>query len=510
MHAETVTDLMQIILTDSSSYPLDIAEGTVVEVEIGSSKYDLALGLSIPQSVHNLTTAQNIPENLEQYIATAVHRLVAEANIVRFRSSTQDVESQRQWIDLYKSRWARFSITKPSFIDAYVHIVSKEPDLYDTLLQLETGYHNSIANVKSEFDQEMKNLQMRYGIDGEDTLNHSYRDERDMLSVTSDSKMDELKRQQKEEYREFVTKVYQEILEKKGRDNPTIVTTAIRGLQKQPSQQILRVDSTNSIDSKESIELDSVTRRQVDDIKSMGFDESLVIAALGITFGNTERAIMLLLENPDKVTDHIQNSQSTPTFAKALSSSSLNRPKEKRDIKSSKLAKSRSFSFSKSVFSSAENLDNNASNPFKNFLGKAMDAFKNDGSVSNINDTEELSESFTVFSGSHVKLMSHLKIHVAPINAYFSSHADPTQKLAAMAQSNSSLYSQSISGIVLLLKPSDFANYGLPSSANKSWLSKCQASADFHFDSVETQLQQISAQLTDDSGALHLAPGIQS
>jgi hypothetical protein len=61
------------------------------------------------------------------------------------------------------------------------------------------------------------------------------------------SQLDDLRRQQRSEYHEFVLKVYQELmLKKKESRKKTIVKKAIKELKKTPSQQLMQLDNPGS------------------------------------------------------------------------------------------------------------------------------------------------------------------------------------------------------------------------------------------------------------------------
>lgn len=205
---------------------------------------------------------------------------------------------------------------------------------------------------------------------------------------------------------------------------------------------------------------------------SMGFTIEQAESALDITHGETENAVILLLENPQTVMDHrrsrtapLESLKNTP----AATAFALNKSKSfmtigestKSTVETSgsrhSLNKSNSFSFSKST-------DPNPLSKVGNFLGNAMDAFRTDFKDSS---PIELSDTFTVYSGSQVRAMNNLRLQVASHASYFQSNQDPIQQVAIRAQTCISLYSQSLSGIVVLLKPSDFKTYCTPSSVNR-------------------------------------------
>ncbi|KAJ3098492.1 hypothetical protein HK100_005092, partial [Physocladia obscura] len=139
---------------------------------------------------------------------------------------------------------------------------------------------------------------------------------------------------------------------------------------------------------------------------------------------------------------------------------------------------------------------------FTNFLGKAMGALNIDpASVSNeqnsknetnsqINDDEEMSESFTTYFGTQVRTMYSLRFSIVPqlSDAIFAHDREHEQALRA--QTSIGLYSNDLSGCILLVRASELHGYGLGKSANREFIKRCKQVTEFHFDDIEIQLQK--------------------
>jgi Uncharacterised conserved protein (DUF2362) len=131
------------------------------------------------------------------------------------------------------------------------------------------------------------------------------------------------------------------------------------------------------------------------------------------------------------------------------------------------LGKSRSFSFSKLEVEErrAEQVNSNSA---------AVAKFFGTFNSSDATPFDSLSDAFTVYSGSQVRAMTNLRLRVVSNKSLFQSNPDPVQgimslpiELAIRAQTCIAMYSQSLTGIVVLLKLSEFENYCTKASVNR-------------------------------------------
>lgn len=76
------------------------------------------------------------------------------------------------------------------------------------------------------------------------------------------------------------------------------------------------------------------------------------------------------------------------------------------------------------------------------------------------------SESFTVHFGSQIRLMYHMMLHTQSTVDLFTPASDSVQEMALRAQKNTALYSQSLSGVIVLLRSKDFTGYADGLTAN--------------------------------------------
>ncbi|KAJ3297945.1 hypothetical protein HDU79_001281 [Rhizoclosmatium sp. JEL0117] len=144
---------------------------------------------------------------------------------------------------------------------------------------------------------------------------------------------------------------------------------------------------------------------------------------------------------------------------------------------------------------------NNLQKGFTNFLGKAMEALhidsipsafeaqKRDQSEASI--LQEVSESFTAYFGTQVRTMYSFRVSIVPllVDAVFPAGLEMEQK-ALRAQTAAGLYSNNLSGCILLVKASQLEGYGRGRTANRDIMMRCRQATEFHFDDVEIQIKK--------------------
>ncbi|KAH6576157.1 hypothetical protein BASA62_001547 [Batrachochytrium salamandrivorans] len=667
-------------------------------------------GQTLESLTKGLIISNAIPEYLEISLITALETFTERASAIEQdklfhpASSTEKIlHSVDEWVDVYeKHRAAYSSREEPLFPKAFQALVNNPAcsAVFDTLLQLEKGYSQAVKTMCSSRDEELRQMEIIQSQEAiqprvveVDPSSHQpivqKVDTFDSLQASWASQLEELYQQQRQEYRDFVIKIYEEIVEREdaltpnqrhrfpkippGSPDMTVLSRAINNLERHPSKDILSIISQGSendmcitdratskpvavtestdkskviaqlsaspemdaVDSlphnaehsldnpqdpnlslvvgdvalagrdvsvnnsatpsdikdalhipdfqhappshsekqaKETIQENALTGT-VKELSEMGFEITQVQAALEITENDTERAIILLLENPRLVRQHIRAKETLAAEAASLknsehgssslrlhgSSSLANLPtmtKGKSDPSASSLSLSsfptttdshgatvdprsslgigyldksrsrsehslsgkRSFSFTRKLFqgkqstplfeaasgslSAISDSSNSTVKPAPSpltrvgsFFGKAMEAFRTDDEPRFVQETVpsmDLSESFTIYFGLQVRVMFSVMLHTVKSNEVFLSSSDSVQEMALQAQMYSALYSQSISGVILLLRASDFPAYAQGRTANKEFIQKCKMSTEFHFNSIEDQLATIA------------------
>ena len=181
---------------------------------------------------------------------------------------------------------------------------------------------------------------------------------------------------------------------------------------------------------------------------------------------------MLLLENPKGVEEHanLKDHSITPLgspllLRKSNSFFNVGRDTEAGDVRiipPIDWGKKRSSSF-KSVNKS------NPPNPFKNmgvFLEKAMDAFRTEDTtdesiITKSQKNTNLSESFTAHIGTQqIRTMYNMHLCVKSFPSLFTPLSDRSQAHAIRNSTLQSLYSKSLSGLIILLKKDEIRSYG--------------------------------------------------
>ncbi|KAJ3258090.1 hypothetical protein HK103_004083 [Boothiomyces macroporosus] len=244
--------------------------------------------------------------------------------------------------------------------------------------------------------------------------------------------------------------------------------------------------------------------KPVMELMDMGFEEQDASSALEMAKNSMERAVMLLLESPDKVKEYTKSKILTkPRFPKTMqqssnlrkSSSNSNIVEDKTKPKSHSLSEKRSFSLSKLVGN--ESPKPARASPFSNFLEKMSDAFKIDdeGRASDVQkDFTHLSETFTIYSGTQqIRNMYNIQLKVVERGSFFKLNDDSMQNTALKISTYSTLYSSSVSAIILLVNKNELSNYG-KGKANKALFDYCMLHPELHFESIFSQLPNTKIQ----------------
>ncbi|KAK5665876.1 hypothetical protein QVD99_007502 [Batrachochytrium dendrobatidis] len=669
-----------------------------------------------------------IPVYLEPLFMSALDTLISHAHVLEEDAQINLDQPQEElmrhvneWVDVFARHRAAYSTrVEPVFLKAFQTIVNNpvSSDVFDTLLQLEEEYAQAVKEICQSMNEDIQKLEnvqvseaMQRGVVEGSREFHELAiqqvDDLTMLRATWDSQLEDLYMHQRQEYRDFVVKIYEEMLERANSNaeklheqhqltsfensiGDMIIFKAINRFEKRPSKEILNIVSKNENmlkqnfnfqpslpqpalrseneaiqssaqptsfklkktndsedilhNSPDSIANSLVLQSQNDncytetaelsqsilspsfdtipditvqsqavdatytsnapvientqepainnaekELSEMGFELNQIRAALEITEKDTERAIILLLENPRLVREHMRAKETlaceaatrkhadheVPALRMRGSNSLLNLKGMDKDIPNplsflmaastsqaevdtttsvkdqrvelgirtlnksrhkseQSLSGKRSFSFTRQLFqggqsnsstdgvygpfsTSNQDRSNSISKPgaltlnrVGSFFEKAMDAFRMDDEQK-VQEPEEaqvdMSESFTIYFGTQVRLMFSVMLqtycdHTSDLAS------NSAQELALHAQMCSALYSQSVSGMILLLRSSDFANYSHGTTANKELIQKCKMSTEFHFDSIERQLESISDGLPcDEAGVPILQEG---
>jgi hypothetical protein len=120
-----------------------------------------------------------------------------------------------------------------------------------------------------------------------------------------------------------------------------------------------------------------------------------------------------------------------------------------------------------------------------------------------------MEESFTIYLGSQLKSMHNIRILSCDITDLVSPLVNESNELMINGNIQLGLYSSSLCGIVILVPPGQ-----AQLSANKKIVRNASLSTEFHFDSIDTQLENIQEDLKilnessgDGSTSTRLKPG---
>ncbi|KAF9918370.1 hypothetical protein FBU30_000235 [Linnemannia zychae] len=164
-------------------------------------------------------------------------------------------------------------------------------------------------------------------------------------------------------------------------------------------------------------------------------------------------------------------------------------------------------------------LTNNSSPSVKKFggwlnkaienLGRDDDSDSQNGSSKNSagqsqQQATNLAESFTVVLGSsHSKVTHNLRLVVSdPTEIFPSNRIKSERDTAIQAQTASSLYGKSLTGLVQLVNIRDWAKYKRGQVCHQEFFKACQTSTELHFDSIEKQLETLEEDIPLDGSTL--------
>ncbi|KAI9011231.1 hypothetical protein BC832DRAFT_590474 [Gaertneriomyces semiglobifer] len=454
---------------------------------------------------------------------------------------------------------------KPDFAKAYNSLInSTESGVFDQLLKLERSYAHVVEELFASREKEIAIMQARHAQEVDQAANG--KDERDLQSVyedqleetqvvlaTWDSQIEELHKVQQQEYHDFVLELYSESRRNIGSSashqaqstsaavspavpKADIISAAIRKLHKSPSVELLSLESadkekaeqpnlTMSPPSSEPYKepADPIMTRLIKELTDMGFSEEQSEAALTLTHRQLEPAINMLLENSPAISEYISqkkkavvSSEASPSGKATLrkSPSFLQQLKALSSSPSSPKVARRSFT-PRNIWADAEeattpsgsSTPKKVSNLFQRLSSWKSEDFSKALPAESIEEPE-LSESFTTYFGTQVKTMYNMQLRVSNMDATFDFPRDSAQALAYRAQTASSLYSQSLSGAIILVSRKDLLNYGNQKTANAALFERCRRSTEFHFESIATQIGHIKLELSANAtGKLDLEEG---
>jgi hypothetical protein len=217
-------------------------------------------------------------------------------------------------------------------------------------------------------------------------------------------------------------------------------------------------------------------------LMDMGFNQKDSIIATEISKNSLERAIAILLETPNVIQDYILQKEASDSkmkmshlFQLRKSNSMTFTPQTDSPLRMKKIPSidwSQKRSFSSPKLAGESKAKKPSTSPFSkvgNFLEKAMDAFRVDDVNKKENKQEEnLSDTFTVFcGGQQVKTRYNVQLHVLDISTLYKEFSDPLQETAIKASTHQSLYSNFLSGVIMLVRQCDLKKYKIGKTANK-------------------------------------------
>lgn len=283
-------------------------------------------------------------------------------------------------------------------------------------------------------------------------------------------------------------------------------------------------------------------------LTSMGFTRFESHAALEISNKNVEEGINLLLEKPDIVKAHMNARREERRVRKRdeseqkTSEFSISPPKRETSFPSPASAANRSRilerakaaaagtssgaagprKFSPKLFLQNLQQSNNSNSvkspssaqtpkqsapsssdpkPFEgalkklgSFFGKLADLeFPESPKSPNstVSDSEDMSETFTVYLGTQVRRMYCLRVVCMDSESAIKWPVEAVQETAIRAQTASELYGENLRGMIVLVRKHELMSGRYAQGRLNKSIMLCKRSTDFHFGDVEEQLRRI-------------------
>ncbi|KAI8900242.1 hypothetical protein BC833DRAFT_563502 [Globomyces pollinis-pini] len=433
-----------------------------------------------------------------------------------------------EWSDWFQSSCVKYSIDeKPIFPLAFQYLTCKaSQSVFEALIEQEDTFKSTMNDTARQFTTAMKDLHEWYGnisnvshlnmlnyVNESPEIKQQQVEEVESMFKSWFPQLETLRETQKLEYQAYVLHQYQNLItpldqvEKSPTSNKmeTLndeiveggsdvgeekIEQSVEATEKPDKKMLNEVLEVNSNDERE--ETEEMPTEKASSLMQMGFDLSDSNSALEITHDNMvidpkfyfskERAVALLLEKPHVVKEHskskLMSKKRQPAVLMKKSSSFFNITENGRHSSTSEksdLASKRSLSMSKVKHDDVASSLKATSSMFGKFFEKARAAFtvEDDGyemrfqNEESVVDFANMSESFTVYCGSQqVRTMYNLQLKVSDLSSHLQIQKDRAQFIAMKGSSYQSLYSDSISGMIVPVNINTLFNYGKGSAEN--------------------------------------------
>lgn len=198
--------------TAKSDYSVNISY-TAPDGTLSSSQIEIKAKTNPAQIVHDFTLENSIL-HLELPFLSAVDALAPEPTFKPLSAS--------QWSSAFK-KCSQYAAVSDSFAESYAYIIT-QPEIFDTMLHLETSYATALADYRSAHLDERNLLKSQhersfsqYHHTQTDSISKAHQDELQRMDTMFDIQMEEHKRTQQVEYRDFVKMVRLELEETKSK-----------------------------------------------------------------------------------------------------------------------------------------------------------------------------------------------------------------------------------------------------------------------------------------------------
>ncbi|KAI9142697.1 hypothetical protein BKA69DRAFT_1065902 [Paraphysoderma sedebokerense] len=528
-------------------FPVDVStklhfhvENYEVTVEAAFKKGEL-----VWDSLKKLMEVHKIPIYLEVELLQSIQQAV-DAKLLSMEEEAVprynlDIEHNIDGIvKQYETQTLKYSkVLKdpPLFPKAYNALINAPiSGLFDTLIQLEQSYTQSVEEVFKVKEQDLANLRTKHAKELEanksrevSELVAKHLEELEIAQATWNSELEELRSSQKREYRDFICNLFLEYQQqskdaKPGTlDSKTLIATVLNkpSLKRSASAELLQIDggetgSSSDERKKKGDGSDSFSRlKEIKELKEMGFSKEQAAAALNLSQSNMEQAVSLLLESPEKVNSYInaqtqkqqilnrrlsmesiQSSSSIP-FTQSPTAITPLTPKQKKPMWSplTFLQQQKPIPVKDKDGSTGTNV-NLAVKKLGSWIGKAMENLRNED-ANNTPPAPPPTESFSITLGTQLKFTYHLHLTQQSVDDLFTKPS--LSDMAVKAQTVTGIYGMDVKAIIVPVATKDWVKFRRGWVGNKALHDCCAKSTEFHFEDLDAQFDNIEKHLPKDS-----------
>ncbi|KAL6636433.1 hypothetical protein U3516DRAFT_774260 [Neocallimastix sp. 'constans'] len=492
------------------------------------------------KEIIHIMERNNVPLYLKSLISEEIKNIISINRIgsIEIEKDKEDnVKYKIKLIEDFKNNTIKYNKTsfQPVFPKAYNSLINSNiPSLSDFLLSIERNYTKQIEKEWETKEKNKTEMQSIYNLKAETKtgrnlkklMNH-HNEDMELVKANYDSRIEELKNIQKKEYKFFIENLYNKLKLREDISSFEEVQGLIRSVINEYKVYLTKsnIEISSVLDNlcssfKGELKIETKNDTEKNPIETSNVENSInqINDENKLNLSSKEKDIKIDKKVKEHNIEKIKKSKEKLNEMKSLHKNTFNSMQSINWNEAEKLITSEtsdhflpiSKSFSNlnlksssiigmkklgSFFGSLKDISTQTSSSILNKFSKELEGFVD---VSPLD--EGLSESFTIYHGNQVRMMYNIRIMVQNFENLLRIPKNNEQQLAYFAKTATSLYSDNINGIIVLLTPSDWPKYAMGESANKTLIQQCKRTTEFHFDNIEKQLITIEKSLPKKDG----------